>query len=398
MSEENSRSSADELTAQLSAFIAELAEAGYSKKTQLDKQRLIMPFIRRCPRTDSIDGKVDAFLAHRSGRRYGQRRALQQFLVYLRRVGAVPPIESQPSSADILLRKYVDYLRDKQGLTYHSVAVYSPFARRFIIAHRLPIAVAKLDGPAIHRHLVEQSRCRSSSYVRLLAASLRSFLRFCFVDGITAGDLSTFVLPVRRYQLAGIPALLTAQQVEHVIAVAADNRSTTAGIRAFAIVLLLARLGLRAGEVVGLELDDIRWDAGEIVVRGKGRFHDRLPLPHDVGGALARYIRDARGASASRRVFLRHIAPRVGILRPCIVCQTARAALQRAGVLPAGRVGAHIFRHSLATRMIRSGASLPDISQVLRHRSTVSTQLYTKVDLEALRAVALPWPSAEVRR
>jgi integrase/recombinase XerD len=211
-------------------------------------------------------------------------------------------------------------------------------------------------------------------------------------------DFSTAVLPVRLWQLAAIPPFLVAENVEHVLAVAAAKRSTPRGCRAFAILLLLARLGLRASEVLTLELDDIRWDVGEIVVRGKGRLHDRLPLLEDVGEVLALYLREARGPSKSRRVFLRHIAPRVGLSQPSIVAKIAREALQNAGLLPRGRIGGHIFRHSLATRMIQHGASLAEISQALRHRSTISTQLYAKVDLETLRGVALPWPTAEVSR
>jgi integrase len=160
------------------------------------------------------------------------------------------------------------------------------------------------------------------------------------------------------------------------------------------MLLLLARLGLRPGEVARLELDDIDWAAGEIVVPGKGRFHDRLPLPEDVGEALALYLRHDRGSSPSRRVFLRIHAPYVGLAGPCAVCAVARGALRRAGLTPRGRVAAHVFRHSLATRMIRRGASLGEISQVLRHRSVVTTQIYAKVDFEALRGVARPWPIA----
>lgn len=266
--------------------------------------------------------------------------------------------------------------------------------RAFAVAQRLPENAAALDASAVQRHLLDQGRNRSVSFVRLLAAAMRSFLRFCFVDGTTLTDLSTAVLPVRRWKLAAIPPFLTAEQVEHVIVVAAADRSTARSCRAFAILLLLARLGLRASEILALEFDDIRWDVGEIVVRGKGRLRDRLPLLHDVGEALALYLRDARGPSNSRRVFLRHIAPRDGLGLSSIVAKIAREALQRAAVLPSGRVGGHIFRHSL----VRHGASLAEISQVLRHRSTITTQLYAKVEFEALRGVALPWPSAEAPR
>ena len=189
----------------------------------------------------------------------------------------------------MLIGRYVDYLRGQQGLSPYSIAVYSPFARGFVIAKRLPENAAALDASAVHRYLLDHGRDRSASFVKLLAAALRSFLRFCFVDGTTAADFSTAVLPVRRWQLAAIPPFLVAEKVEHVLAVAAAKRSTPRGCRAFAILLLLARLGLRASEVLTLELDDIRWDVGEIVVRGKGRLHDRLPLLEDVGEALALY-------------------------------------------------------------------------------------------------------------
>jgi site-specific recombinase XerD len=319
---------------------------------------------------------------------------LQQFVEHLRGAKAVPPRHSALSPAEVLFQRYLDYLRDKQGLSPHSIGAYSPFVREFVVAQRLAENSAALDALAVRRHLLDQSRNRSASFVKLLAAALRSFLRFCFLDGTTATDLSTAVPPVRRWRLAGVPPFLTADEVERVIAAA--DRSTTRGCRDFAILLLLARLGLRASEVIALELDDIRWEAGEIVVRGKGRLHDRLPLLSDVGEALAVYLRTARGPSSSRRVFLRRIAPRIGLSQPTDVSKIAREALQRANLLPTGRVGAHIFRHSLATRMIGRGASLAEISQVLRHRSTVTTQLYAKVEFEALRGVALSWPSTEV--
>lgn len=392
-----------DLDGYLTEFIARLARAGYAEKTQHDKERLIAPFIRWvCESGIAIANVdevcVDAFLACPSRRRYNHRIALQQFVEHLRIVEAVPPRRSEPSPAEMLVRRYVDHLCDKQGLSPHSIAVYSPFAHAFVVAQRLPEKAATLDALAVRSHLIGQSRNRSVSFVRLLAAALRSFLRFCFLEGTTTADLATAVLPVRRWQHAAIPPVLSVKQIELVIDVAAARCSTARGARAYAILLLLARLGLRASEILALELDDIRWDVGEILVRGKGRLHDRLPLLHDVGEALALYLREARGPSKSRHVFVRHIAPRVGMLQPSVVGNIAREVLERAGVLPSGRVGAHIFRHSLATRMIQHGASLAEISQVLRHRSTITTQLYAKVEIEGLRGVALPWPSAEASR
>jgi integrase len=150
-------------------------------------------------------------------------------------------------------------------------------------------------------------------------------------------------------------------------------------------------LGLRAGEVQTLEISDIRWRTGEIVIHGKGRTVDRLPLLSDVGEALARYLQD-RGVSASRRVFLRTIAPHVGLAGPAAIGHVVRVALARVGISRSSRGAAHIFRHSLATKMIHQGASIPEIAEVLRHRSQNTTEIYAKVDFEALRGVARSWP------
>jgi site-specific recombinase XerD len=396
------------LDAHLAAFLTTLAAAGYAEKTQHDKRRAISPFIRwvrdaGIALADLDDAcMISAFLTcwSRRPRRYrdSARAALLQFLEHLRTVGVIRrrSLEPSPSPAEALVQRYLDHLRDKRGLRDRSIEVYSPFVRAFVIAQRLPASVLALDASAVRNYLLDRSQRRSVSFVKLLTATLRSFLRFYFLDGATATDLSKAVPPVRRWRLAAVPPLVTADEVERIIA--ATDRSTPRGIRAFAILLLLARLGMRAGEVVALELDDIRWDVSEIVVRGKGGLYDRLPLLDDVGQALALYLREARGPSASRRVFVRRIAPHVGLSNPTAVCVIAREAVQCAGLRLVGRVGAHIFRHGLATHMIRCGASLAEISQVLRHRSITSTQLYAKVDLEGLRSVAMPWPISEAQR
>jgi site-specific recombinase XerD len=396
---------ADGLDVHLKEFLASLAAAGYAETTQQAKRRLIVPFIgwvrhARLSVAELDEARVGAFLArpHRRRCNHGdpERAALDQFLEHLRAAGvSAPRRPSEQSPAEALVVRYLEHLRTDRGLCARSLEVYSPFVHAFVVAQGLPEHIVSLGAAVVRRYLLGCSRSRSASVVRLLSAALRSFLRFLFLDGGTATDLSTAVPPVRRWRFAAVPPSLTPEEVERVIA--ATDRSTARGRRALAILLLLARLGLRAGEVVALELDDIRWDVGEIIVRGKGRLHARLPLPCDVGEALALYLRVARGRSASRRVFLRRCAPHVGLSGPTAVCLIARAALKRAGLRPAGRVGAHIFRHSLATRMIRRGASLGEISQMLRHRSINTTQLYTKVDLDALRGVALPWPAAEAR-
>jgi site-specific recombinase XerD len=173
--------------------------------------------------------------------------------------------------------------------------------------------------------------------------------------------------------------------------VKACDRRTTVGRRDYAILLLLARLGLRAGEVVGLQLEDINWRAGEILVRGKGLLHDRMPLPADVGEALASYLRRDRPPCRTRRVFVCTKAPRRGFAGPSTLTTIVRRALDRANLHPEFK-GAHLLRHSLATSMLRSGATMGEIGEVLRHRAPNTTEIYAKVDFEGLRSLAHPWP------
>ena len=195
---------------------------------------------------------------------------------------------------------------------------------------------------------------------------------------------------VSDWRLATIPKYLNPEEVERVLQTC--HRQTPVGRRDHAILLLLARLGLRAGEIIALELDDIRWRAGEILVRSSKRLpQDRLPLLAEVGEALATYIRRDRPAHTTRRVFLCMKAPRRGFAHPSTVSTIVQRALARAGLAPALK-GAHLFRHSLATRLLRHGASLPEIGLVLRHRTVQTTEIYAKVDVAGLRALAQPWP------
>jgi site-specific recombinase XerD len=239
--------------------------------------------------------------------------------------------------------------------------------------------------------VLKQTRNRSTEYVRLLATALRSFFRFLFLSGQMPVDLSPAVPRVCKYRQSTPPAFLSPEQVKPVLA--ATDRSTPRGRRDYAILLLLARLGLRAGEIVLLELDDIRWRDAEILVRGKGRRVEHLPLLQDIGEALADYLREDRGTNASRQIFLRMWAPHVGLAGPAAVGHIVRLALARASVRRSGRGAAHLFRHGLGTKMIRQGTSLSEISEVLRHRSPMTTSIYTQVAFEALREVAQPWPT-----
>jgi site-specific recombinase XerD len=246
-----------------------------------------------------------------------------------------------------------------------------------------------LTAPDITGFVQRQAYLRSPSSAKKLVVAMRSFLRFLEYKGLTAFPLDKAVPAVAGWALSSLPKHLAAEQVQKVL----DHcdRATKDGRRDYAILLLLARLGLRAGEVAALNLEDVDWENARITVRGKGERWSQMPLPADVGEAIAQYLRLDRPPCDSRRVFIRSRAPRTGFpTRGTICCLVARA-LRRAGIVSA-RNGAHLLRHSLATHMLTEGASLGEIGEVLRHRSVDSTATYAKVQLEALRPLALHWP------
>jgi len=392
------------------SFLTHLRGAGYAERTLRKKRTIAASFARWTRRKqvaveDLTEAHLSAFVERSPRKRKARVRLdlamLGLFLGYLRLEAEVPtpPRRIESSPAGDLHCRYVDYLRNERGLAEHSIGVYSPYIHDFLTALVEGSGSASprgLDAQAVQDFLLARVRDRSSEWSRLLATALRSFLRFLYVRGETAIDLSISVPMVRRWRQATVPAFLSHEEVERVLS--ATDRSIPRGRRDHAILLFLARLGLRAGEVVRLELGDLRWRTGEFVVRGKGRVLDRLPLLADVGEALALYLRKDRGRRSSRRVFLRMWAPRVGLTGPAAVGHVVRAALARAGLRRTSRGAAHLFRHSLATRMIRHGASLAEISEVLRHRSPNSTEIYAKVDFEALRGVARPWPGTSGAR
>lgn len=229
--------------------------------------------------------------------------------------------------------------------------------------------------------------CLNSGVAKLTVTGLRSFLGFVHLDGVTERSLVPAVPKVSRRRLAGLPKGLEPDQVRQLLA--ACDADTAVGCRDLAILTLLVRLGLRRGEVAGLGLDDIDWRAGTIRVRGKGDCHERLPLPADVGRRMAEYLRHARPADAlGRTVFVRHFAPHHALGASRVSGIVADAA-RRAGL---GRVHAHRLRHTAATELLRTGASLPEIGQLLCHRRVETTAIYAKVDRDTLRLIARPWP------
>ena len=385
-------------------FMAQMQAEGYAESMVPRRRPVAVAFVRwarlRCIPIDELQETHAIAFAERSTRRttdrvHVERATARHFVRFLRGEAGKPGgwVKRTIVPASAIEQRYVEHLRRERGLAERSIGVYAPYVRGFMAwlaaKGRQPPLVG-LDVADIREFLLQRTQGRSGEYSRLLTVAIRSLLRFQFMDGTIPVDLSKAVPMMRAHRPGALRRPLTPTEVERVLATA--DLATRRGRRDHAILLLLARLGLRAGEVVTLELGDISWRTAEILVRGKGRLHDRLPLPADVGAALALHLREDRAGAASRRVFLRASAPRVGFAGPAAVSAIARAALARASIARPPRAAAHLLRHSLATRMIRSGASLEEISEILRHRSRATTELYAQVDFDALRSVARPWP------
>lgn len=313
---------------------------------------------------------------------------LRRPLEFLREVGAAPIAEPPSGPVEELLGAYRRYLIEERGLAAATVADYEREARLFLAGLQgcEALDLARLDAADVVGYLARECSRRGTSRARHLVVALRSLLRYLHMTGVTTTALQWAVPAVADQRDRSLPRALDPGVLDRLLA--GCDRRRTIGLRNYAILLLLARLGLRAGEVAALQLDDVDWRRGELVVRGKGSRQDRLPLPSDVGQALAGYLRRPRPRTACRALFLRADAP-IGPISRGIVGWVVRDACVRAGVAP---VGPHRLRHTAATGMLRAGASLPEIAQVLRHRDIETTAIYAKVDHSALRAIAQPWP------
>jgi site-specific recombinase XerD len=395
------------LGAHLDEFCSVLVDLGHPAQTIRHKLWVVNGLARWMAKQhlaiiDLDERRVDEFLDDRRRRSLGRRgfRTTALLLVrQLRSAGVVPApepaIDSSPLAAS--LTRYETYLRHERALAECTISEYLTFAREFIV-ERLDGCVAHLDRlhPGdVRDFLLARVRRMAPKRAQFMGTALRSFLRYLFVRGEIRSDLALAVPTVRQWRLSSVPRHISPRDVERLLR--ACDLSSASGRRDHAILLLLARLGLRACEVLALELGDLRWRDGEIVVRGKGLIRDRLPLPPDVGKAIALYLRRDRSPCGSRRVFLCSRAPRRCFGHPSTVSTIVARALAKAGVA-APMHGAHLLRHSLATAMVRQGASLAEVGQVLRHRSPNTTEIYAKLDFDALRDVAMPWPTARGAR
>jgi site-specific recombinase XerD len=321
-------------------------------------------------------------------------KAMAPLLAYLRGLGVAaqtPSPEEPVTPAEALLQRYRCYLIQERGLAASTIAAYSHVARLFLF-HRAPEGepdLKPLDAAAVIDFVTAECRTRKIGSAKYIVCGLRALLRFLYADGHVERPLSAAVPSVAGWRLAGLPKALSRREVAALLA-SCDRRSTV-GRRDFAVLTLLVRLGLRAGEVASLTLTDVDWRAGEVMIRGKGRREERLPLPTDVGEALVAWLRRGRPRCESPKLFTRVRAPHGGLTNSG-VSGVVRAAAARAGL---SSVSAHRLRHTAATEMLRAGAGLPEVAQVLRHASTLTTSLYAKVDRQTLRTLAQPWPGGE---
>jgi site-specific recombinase XerD len=385
----------------LDIFAQHLFKHGYAIHTGRRKlwslSRLSLWMDRRGLQANDLNEQVlKRFIAdrRRQGRlRRTDREAVESFLEYLRQTGVLEP--SLPRCVDDIYRPlerdFERYLLHERGLALATIGNYLWVSRLFLTTHfnKEMVDPQSLRPSDVIRFVqrIAQSQPRSSA--KFTITGLRAFLRFLYVQGRTATNLTSSVPTIPYWKVTVLPKTLKVHEIESLLR--SCDQTTAVGKRDYAVLSMLARLGLRAGEVVGMTLDDIDWRAGELTVRGKGRTRERLPLLAEVGQALAAYLREARPSCASRHLFVTTRAPFHELAGPTSVGNIVRRALQRAGLNPPQR-GAHLLRHSLATTLLQRGASLQEIGDVLRHRYPATTQIYAKVDIAALQTLVQPWP------
>jgi site-specific recombinase XerD len=387
------------LSKHIDAYSAAQVEEGYTHHSVRQQMLVIGDFSGWLKQKDlairNLDNKVvDRFLRLRQRQqqaRRGSPLALRRLLAMLRLKGVVKPEPVAESACSKAIHEFRHYLSQERGLSPATLLNYVPVIEQFLSERfydKTP-NFRLLCAPDITEFVIRQARRLSPLRGKLIVTALRSFFRYLWHRGTISKDLSGCVPTVPNWSFSTLPRFLPANDVERILKGCA--RETSVGRRNYAILLLLARLGLRAGEVVALNLDDIDWSTSQIMIHGKGGTSAPLPLANDVGQAIADYLRADRPHCCTRRVFIRCRAPFVGLGNSSTVSALVRRALIQAGVESAHK-GAHVLRHSLATNLLRQGGSLDEIGDLLRHQSPNTTAIYAKVDVTALHTLALPWP------
>lgn len=384
-------------------FWAVLTEQGYTLSSAVNHIRLLAHLSRWMEGEvlepgELSDAELERFLAVRRAAGYRcwlSSKGLQPLVTVLRADGFIPfPVVPAPSMVDALVAEFAEFLTVEKGLASSTVA------GRVLVAHRFLVSL-DIDGLSagdVSAYVAGLAAVGAVGTVKLHLTGLRSLLRFLHLSGRVGSDLSPAVLAAAGWRDSGLPKGLTGGEISQLLAACDPDRP--GGRRDRVLLLLLVRLGLRRGEAARLRLDDVDWRAGEITIVGKAARVERLPLPVDVGEALSDYLVAERPTgTAAREVFLRVRAPQGPLTAEGVGAVVASLAA-RAGL---DRVGSHRLRHTAAMAMLREGADLVEIGQVLRHRNLGTTTIYAKVDLVRLRRLAQPWPllaitAADIKR
>lgn len=387
----------------IDTFVSVVSDLGYSPSTIRTQLEILASLTRWIQKNDFDIFHIDENITNRflfetcrkGARRRGEKNTLRRFLDHLQTEGVIdcPAPTFDDSPLTFLKNRYEHYLLKERGLSAVTASRYWPFLKRFLLEKfdDGPLLLRELGQQDIDGFLLRHAHESTPKVAQLMVTSMRSFFRFLFRSGETKHNLSAIVPTVPSWRLTEVPKYLKPDELETLLE--SCDKTTSIGRRDYSILLLLARLGLRAGEVVTLNLEDLNWRTAELTIRGKGQFCDCLPLPHEVGEALATYLRNDRTICSTRRVFICMRAPRRGFKNSTTVSTIVHRAVQRSG-LDTPSKGAHLLRHSLATGMLRKGASMAEIGELLRHRSPNSTEIYAKVDIEGLRSIARHWPES----
>jgi integrase/recombinase XerD len=382
-------------------FRDELRRLGYRPNAAADQLRL-MAHVSRWLEVlqfgvgDLTPDRVDEFLCDRRAAGYTlwlSPKATEPMLVFLRGLGVAPdPPPTPRTAAEELMEVFRSYLVEERGLAESTVTSYVYVAGLFLDSRFVDEAadLGEVTTQGVTEFVLAETADRSVGYSQFVGCGLRAFLRFAYATGRTPIQVDEAVPKIASWRQSGVPRSISRTEVEALLA--ACDRRTTFGRRDYAALVLMIRLGLRAGEVAALDLDDVDWRAGEVVIRGKGNRTERLPLPSDVGDAVAGWIRRGRPRCDTRAVFTRVRAPHQA-LSVGGVGAIVRSAASRANL---SGINAHRLRHTAATGMLAAGADLAEIGQVLRHTSVLTTAIYAKVDDLSLRPLALPWPQEVV--
>jgi len=378
-------------------FRSTLLASGYTPLSAVVQLRLMVHLsrwlgARELSAADLTDERVGQYLAERREAGYKgliTLRGLNHILGVLAACGFRPladPTMPAPGTP-VLLAGFERYLRTERGLAASTTTAYVTRAARFLAGYAADGRLKAVTAADVSRAVLDEVAARSVGAGQYFVAALRAFLRFAHVEGLIDADLSAAALAVTGRRTSLLPNGISPNQAEALLY--ACDRNAPVGLRDRAVVLVLLRLGLRGGEVARLLLDDIDWRAGHLLVRGKGRRDEQLPLPAEVGEAVADYLQRGRPVTARREVFVTANAPVTCLTREA-VSGIVRRACNRAGI---AQVGSHQLRHGLACAMVREQVPLTQIGQVLRHRSPISTAIYARADLATLRDLAQPWPA-----